>query len=108
VSKFDHRLKRLEKKTGVKRRRLGFIVVGADVDLSSEKLKESLKKYKETYDDICIVKTAIPRLKKKPSKKSQVVAGDSLLFSQEKMDPKDLTDEELAAEISGIQKELAK
>lgn len=102
MPKFDHRLKRLEKKTGIKRRKIGFLIVG--VELSSEVLKESLRKYKETYDDVYVIKTAIPRLQKRPTKKSQVVAGDS--FSQRK-EVADLTDTELEAEIASIQKELA-
>lgn len=103
MPKFEHRLKRLEKKTGMKRRKIGFLIVG--VELSSEALKESLRKYKETYDDVCVIKTAVPRPGKKASKKSQVVAGDSF---PERKDVADLTDDELDDALTRAQRELEK
>lgn len=116
MTKFDHRLKRLEKKTEESRHPFKIWPLSmsdmkkfaagklSSTDnrslLSIDMLKKSLKDYNEEDKNIFVF-SAIPRSKK-------VAGGDFVRIPEKTKDLKNLTDEELDAEIASVQKELEK
>lgn len=122
MSKFDHRLKRLEKKTGSDRRQYKIWMLSisdmkkftagklSSTDnrplLSIDKLRKSLKNYREQDKNIFVI-SAVPRLNKKALKEKDSPPSKRISFSHGK-EAADLTDAELEAEIASIRKELEK
>lgn len=92
MSKFDHRLKRLEVRTGGKKDFKFWLI-------SDEKQIQDIKLDPEKKNIIII--SSVPRLKEKGSKERRVSPP-----MVETLDPSDLSDEDLDQEIARIQKEM--
>lgn len=112
MTKFDHRLKRLEGKTGLKKKDFDYWIVSSSPatgirDIAAGKVPGKMGSRFDPESKNVIIVSAVPRPIKRASTESARARQQEISFAKT-IDVVDLTDEELKAEIASIEKELAK
>ena len=112
MTKFDHRLKRLEGKTGLKKKAFEYWLINKSPatgirDIVAGKIPGKMgSRYNPESQNVIIV-SAVPRSIKRTLTESARARQQEISFAKT-IDAEDLTDEELDAELASIEKELAK
>jgi len=112
LTKFDHRLKRLEGKTGLKKKDFDYWIVSSSPatgirDIAAGKISGKMGSRFDPESKNMIIVSAVPRPTKRALTESARARQQEISFAKT-IDVEDLTDEELDAELDSIEKELAK